>query len=387
MKKLTLFASAIVAVLAVSSCSNDELEPIVEKKGTPLSITVSSIGDTRGANVVTSGLQHLNLTAKQGTTTWANDVTFNYAKSVWTGEANWPTEDKTTASNFYVISENATGTKSYSTTNVTNYLTSGTTFNYTVPVPVFAGSGATMTETAQPDLLVATASQAEGDGPLALELEHALANIQIKAALPTKYYNAGWATTKVPAGSIYKIKKITIKNLFTSGTYDYANTTSPWATTGDRSNIEILFSEPITITAVDPEESGSNKIKESAYVTLVGPNAAIRVIPQTIAVWTPSTTTVASITNQTYMEVDAFCFKSASKDDDGFYNDDSYFNAEPTSEMNPSDDEYFTKVYIPIKITGNEFKYNTNHTFKINLINSYKANGSRALQGIQIVGG
>lgn len=389
MKKLTLFATALAAVFAVSSCSNDELEPIVEKKGTPLSITVSS---TRGANTATDDLTSLNLTAIQNgaSTPWADNVKFTKS-GTWstTGTANWPTTNMETASKFYVISENATGATSYSTTNVTDYLTSGTTFNYTVPDPAFSGSP--ITETAQPDLLVATAEQTEGN--VALELQHALANIQIKAALPTKFYNAGWATTKVPVGSIYKIKKITIKNLFTSGTYDYANTTTPWSTTGSRTDIEIALPTPITVTAVDPtpnlEQSDPNygKIKEDAYVTIVGEDARIRVIPQNISVWTPSTTTpVSSITNETYMEVEAFCFKSDSKDDDGFYDSDAYFNTEPTSEMNPSDDEYFMTVYIPIKISGNAFKPNTNHTFKINLINTYKANGNRALQGIQIVG-
>ncbi len=392
MKKLTIIASAIVAVLAASSCSNDELEPIVEKKGTPLSITVSSIGDTRGANVVTSGLQHLNLTAKQGTTTWANDVTFNYASSVWTGEATWPTEDKTTASNFYVISENATGTKSYSTTNVTNYLTSGTTFNYTVPDPVFAGSGATMTETAQPDLLVATASQAEGDGPLALELEHALANIQIKAVFPAENYSGGtWGAAidldQTP-DAFYRIYKIIIHNIYKSGQFDYSNMAStPWAAANlsNKGDIEIDFSSnPIDIPCVSVENEGST-IPADKYTTIIPADAAIRVIPQAITTWgaNHSSNVALDETSDTYLELIAF----AAQSELDWIEEDEYFDTAfwCNNEDYTNESDLGTSVFVPIKLTNNALGYNTNHTFKINLLkSSYYGTGEYALDGISI---
>jgi hypothetical protein len=333
----------------------------------------------------------LNLTAIQnGTSTpWADNVKFT-KNGTWstTGTANWPTTNTSTASKFYVISENATGATSYSTANVTNYLTSGTTFNYTVPDPTFSGSP--ITETAQPDLLVATAEQTEGN--VALELEHALANIQIKAVFPAENYSGGaWGAAidlSTTPNAFYRIYKIIIHNIYKSGQFDYSNMAStPWAAANlsNKGDIEIDFSSnPIDIPCVSVENEGST-IPADKYTTIIPADAAIRVIPQAITTWgaNHSSNVALDETSDTYLELIAFAAQGELDwiEEDEYFDTSFWFNNEDYTD----ESDLAVSVYVPIKLTNNAFGFNTNHTFKINLLkSSYYATGVYALNGISI---
>jgi hypothetical protein len=162
---------------------------------------------------------------------------------------------------------------------------------------------------------------------------------------------------------------------------------TPWAAANlsNKGDIEIDFSSnPIDIPCVSVENEGST-IPADKYTTIIPADAAIRVIPQAITTWgaNHSSNVALDETSDTYLELIAFAAQGELDwiQEDEYFDTSFWFNNEDYTD----ESDLAVSVYVPIKLTNNAFGFNTNHTFKINLLkSSYYATGVYALNGISI---
>ena len=386
-KKIVLFGAALTALVMFNSCSNeDELAQAAKPavKGTPFMVNVVNEDGTTRATLIDGGtlnsfkLYGKNTSLVSDAQMWVDGNVFKLNGSAWTSyDANgtattsltWPVDGDnhalTTETQFWAVSDNSdagvtvgttAGTSSITENNIAtsqsfvyNFLTGdGETLQY--------GSRTTNTTkiddivvdlTKQSDLLVASASQTEGDdGQLTLAFRHALSSLAIQARF-TSHENG--AST----GGINDDEEITIywlrihglkgKAKFTyNDTYD-ANTkrwgTSPWTETTTDVVYEYNFGDDgITITE---QNHTSGEIAKTSLVA----HTNMLVIPQSFTPWAGKGHDLA----------------------------DCYVEMSVKSTTGISRRNY---VYLPLTIpsTSNEFLTGKKHTITLNL--NYIVNAS-----------
>ena len=265
MKKLTLFASAIVAVLAVSSCSNDELTTVETPtvKGVPFTVNVVNNGEgsgaTRGTDIAT--ITNFKLNATYNSVNWIQNYNFSKPADSWVTEdvdnLTWPTTVGTQTHTFYAVCDNTTTPPD---------ITAGK-FNYTVPATIAA----------QKDLLVAAVTDAPNETPVELTFKHALALLKVKVGFDVNALDGGANDIQVV------VKKITFYNVATSGEFDYSKMNSddgPWTVSGTP-NYQDITIELATPLVLDPVDGTAN------FETITSEDNRIFVLPHKPVAWEP----------------------------------------------------------------------------------------------------
>ena len=374
MKKLTLFATALAAVFAVSSCSNDELSELNQApKGKPFVINVANNDGTRGVDI--TAVSKFNLSGTYGTTNWIPNYLFTKPEDAWvaTGHTDlaWPTAAQVgeNTHTFYATCDNTTTPPT---------ITDGT-FDYTVPAAIAD----------QKDLLVAAVTGAVNETPVALTFKHALSSVKFKIGFD------GSKTTGSTASMRFAVNKITLYNIATNGSFNFANyATTPWTVseTPGLVNYVIEFETPFVFTA--SANNNSFGAVTDAYI-----DADIYVLPQVVTPWTGNNST--SLSNSyigfSFQAYDAYDWVS---DDNQYYDDteDDEYNFDYYQSMDgkldadhykedkaislyapsalaaavvtlsdlqsrPAATQY-EEVYLPLKMT-NGFGFNKTNTLRI----------------------
>ena len=274
MKKLTKFLSysAIIAsAVFIVSCSDDVVDSNTTKdSGIPFRVNASvNNSGTRASDITT--LKNFQIWGFTGDATnelaGVNCTLASGGGYVPATTVNWP--DANTSYTFYAVSNN---TKTLSS-NISNNDIAGSShsFDYTMPYTVVDGKNV-VTIASQEDLLAAAASGKSTTG-VTLPFDHILSagNIHLKLTPSNTYH--GQSTTTHYMFAI-KINKITIHNVYISGTYNAV--TNLWNTSSgvlgdyviDFSDNPLLIQTPYNVN-VDLPITTSN----------------LMFIPQTVSYW------------------------------------------------------------------------------------------------------
>ncbi len=325
MKKLTIIASAIVAVLAVSSCSNDEQATVETPtvKGVPFTVNVVNNGEgsgaTRGTDIST--ITNFKLNATYNSVNWIPNYKFSKPADSWVtadvDNLTWPATVGSETHTFYAVCDNTTTPPD---------ITAGK-FDYTVPATIAA----------QKDLLVAAVTDAPNETPVELTFKHALASLKIRVGFDASALSEG--------NDIHiKVKKITLYNIATSGTFDFSNmNTNPWTVseTPNMQDIVIELDEPLALIPVDPTDGEGKDFSVFAEFK-VDDATRIFVLPHKPAIWDADNTSLDK-TNDSYIGVTCQLYEYTGGDagnECGF--DEDEYNAIETDEDKA---EYMSGLY------------------------------------------
>jgi len=393
MKKiLVMSALAAVSTAFVACSSEDDLAqqaPVVpEVKGTPFKVNLQStradLSKTTTANLSTFQLYGIQQTTPKSC--WMDNVQFTKSGSDWGSTANptWPTDNKSTATNFYGFSDGVTdgvpvGLTPSITADAQSFAftlgdgESSTQYWSTVSLPqalrnnqksvatVFKDgkyfvygsdtkptSDYTEVTSSLPDLLVtqATATESDNNGTVSLNFGHTLSTVTVKAYLVS---SAQWPTTYT-----FCIDWIRIRGLYTSGTYTYG---SGW-TFDSNSDLKVAYEKswgedsPITIPCLDVTTYDTTAKAEAAATTLVN-KGEFMIIPQEFTTWTSTgvqgTATSLNTSTETKCYIELY----------------GYVHRQSTS-----DNFRGTDKVLPLVIKGTapaEFKAGHNHTIMLDL--------------------
>jgi hypothetical protein len=333
MKKLTLFATALAAVFAASSCSNDDslAELNQAPKGKPFVINVANNDGTRGADI--TAVSKFNLSGTYGTTNWIPNYLFTKPEDAWvaTGHTDlaWPTAAQVgeNTHTFYATCDNTTTPPT---------ITDGT-FDYTVPAAIAD----------QKDLLVAAVTDVaneNGGEPLALTFKHALASLKIRVGFDASALSEG--------NDIHiKVKKITLYNIATSGTFDFSNmNTNPWTVseTPNMQDIVIELDEPLALIPVDPTDGEGKDFSVFAEFK-VDDATRIFVLPHKPAIWDADNTSLDK-TNDSYIGVTCQLYEYTGGDagNECGFDEDDYNALESDEEKADYMSALYNDVYIDV---------------------------------------
>ncbi len=250
----------------------------------------------------------------------------------------------------------------------------------TYTVPSIAGN--------QKDLLISSvrdSKQKDNYGAIILGFKHALANV----TLQLRYDGTGTgkqsdSQTSISEGYKYGIDTITFHNIYTTGTYSFAD--SAWTTSGSPVDIKIVYgqSNPLILTA------GST----TTYNDLVAGDSSIMIIPQTVNVADVSTSGFTTGTNS-YIEIHGICWNPNKTVKIGTTN----YKLNTRTPFNATG-SYYTNLATILQqagiiwdysknrcITGlyfafpNDFKfeYNKKYNIRLNVYKGYYADGTSAL--------
>lgn len=262
MKNLLYIAAIAATAVGFTSCSsNEDLNDAVKDSGVPFKVTASA-PTTRATDLTSSNFTNFQLYAFEGTNEWISGARFtknpSWAPFNVNETYNWPHAGVT--SKFYAVSENGT---EMSSAFAVNDIANTQSFTYTVPTTVAN----------QKDLLIASAEGMSTDAKVSLEFKHALAAANLKFTI-TPTYTAYTGTTYSTYRLHAKIKSITFNNVYTSGTYSFAN--SAWNNLATKGSYTIGFNTPIEI---DTKASAITPTTITVDLSNIG---SIMFIPQTI---------------------------------------------------------------------------------------------------------
>ncbi|MBQ8713502.1 MAG: hypothetical protein IJ551_11890 [Prevotella sp.] len=398
MRKFVFYAAALAAMITVTSCSSDDdvvatapAEPLPQ--GTPLSVRVVD-GTTRAdlSKTTTEGLASFKLYGIQQTSPttnfWLDGAIFNGGNTAgWTCTSNptWPTDNKETATSFYgyadgstidgevtgltpsiasdaqsfhfTLGEGESSTQYWSVPTLptalrNNQKSVATVFKHgkyntlqNLSTQTWSVASSENIDNNLPDLLVTddNSSAVEGtDGKLNLTFNHALSSLVIKAYLVS-------STNLLPTYT-FCLEWIRVRNLYTSGTYTFGTGWTFDSNTDKKIAYEKSWGEgtPKTIKVQDAAVATSkDKIK---LTTLVGPGEFM-VIPQTYESYTSTgdQNTATAINPDTEQK----CFIE-------LY---GYVTTNAAGNKNFTSNDKF----LPLTITGLEFKPGKQHTIVLDL--------------------
>ena len=387
MKKKILFLSALVAAsTAFIGCSSDEnlaevpevVEPVVEEPtptASPFTFNVgmnngtftgnapaapqlgldieeitraATVGDANpftldGAGFTLYGFQEPEknggevIEGQEHGMFFEDGVPFTYDGSEWTASANWPSHADTGEEPnivkhplqdcyFYALSYAGKPTSTITSGGPTLIDPTGPTnnavsFTYTLPFDEETTSAFNLNK--QEDLLVASDLTGKKSGTVDLGFSHALANLEIKAILPSegyttddggKYDNA--ESPRIENNYFIYIKSITVHNLPASGDYTYGAET-PWTPRSGKKDAVISWEKGIVIPAVPysatittPGNDGTPELKatrlaaeHALYKSIATGDASIMMIPHTA---TAASENFSSDEDNIYIEVNCF---------------------------------------------------------------------------------
>lgn len=318
MKKLLVLSALVAISAAFVACSNEndlvqQKPDVPEVKGTPFSVSIQNGTDTRatlynadawngGNDTYVNAFKLYGLQA-DASDPWLNNVVFTRTAkdAAWTADRDattaslstapaWPTTNKTKATTFYGITDNAIGTGTTAAiAGISAWMSTPGSFVYTQPT----ATGYTWDTENEPyvfdevnnsyikaseltDMMVATTEKNEEEttsGVLPLEFKHLLAGLSIKLKFKSDDAKSADAAAYINA--------VMVRGLYTAGTYTFGTGWSDLS--GDGICYYKSFDTPILIEA-EAEASTSDP------VSLVGAGEWL-VIPQTTTPWDETTDT------------------------------------------------------------------------------------------------
>ena len=300
MKKLTLFATALAAVFAASSCSSDdslaELTTPQVEKGLPLKVVVTNNDeagdDTRGVDI--TAINSYKMTAVYNTNdAWFKNVAFSKVDNVWTPapEQYWSTDAGVTSAQFYAVSTDDGGTAVAAPT-----IGDDLTFSWTSSTAIADQKDLMIGRSVVIDGETKTPSAIDKGETVNLNFTHGLTKVVLKpyALCSTVAGNVSVPVEGATAwfnnnggGMVGKIKSIEICNVPTDGTYDFS--TGEW-TPGTTFGNYVVFDAENVEDAINLQSCVTTKISDvSTNVTAVAHNP-LYMIPQTLNSWTSHAT-------------------------------------------------------------------------------------------------
>ena len=265
---------------------------------------------------------------------WTGAKPYSRTSGVWGGAGDWPSTSG--ACYFYALSYAGSNTASGNVTDEPDGDSfDAVSFDYELP-----NSSGALTLASQEDLLVAHSVTKTGDtygtdlvgqtsGDVNLNFSHALANLEIKAIMPTEGYDEDSDNGKYDENlSVFGkdcfmyIKSITIHNLPIGGTYTYG-APNPWAANTTKANAVISFPKGKYLAPKSYNDDyygstgqstgvatyyGSDNARKAAehalYDDIATGDASIMIIPHSTSIFTPSSTdTFTDEEDAIYVEV------------------------------------------------------------------------------------
>lgn len=282
--------------------------------------------------------------------------------SKWdSGGANWPTNSPLEKCYFYALSYAGKDATELAATNVTSdpYGSANDAVSFGYSFPVDAETGAFDLDK-QEDLLVASDLTGKKSGDVDLTFSHALANLEIKAIMPTEKrveegtgYKYESAESVAPFGKdcVMYIKSITIHNLPTSGTYTYGATT-PWAPGTSKGDVVItwptgFYLEPVSFVdaGLDADEEDGTRIpkERNLYKEIATGDASIMMIPHSYSVCDAN---FSSEESAIFIEVNYCVAQVTTEEDPADFTDNGQFTIikQLFADMQGSDDWNFNST-------------------------------------------
>ena len=361
MKKIIMLSAVMAAVsTAFVACSSDD-DLVSQTKGSeitdtkcPFNFVVSMNNGTytrgeQGAEIVEANdmievtrataltenpfetiNNGFNLYGFNGTGMMWDTKAYTLTSGGWSGGGQWPGNDG--ACYFYALSNaGASFPDNPTSTNLKNHPSIPTVLNsngydevsFVYELPLVEGK-TYFDGTKQEDLLVAENMNGISSGDVALEFSHALANLEVKIALPGDGFDASNEQysesfdERVNFSYFMYVKSITIHNLPVSGTYTFGN---GWTESSSKGNIEISyptgriiysksFGAVATAKGADLSAFAADASVQRAferkwcYEDVFSGDASMMLIPHTTTEW--DVTGSLSPASDTYIEINGF---------------------------------------------------------------------------------
>jgi hypothetical protein len=323
MKKLTLFATALAAVFAASSCSSDdtlaELTPTPEVQGIPLTISVLN-DNTRGEDI--TAISSYNMTAVYNTNAaWFKNIAFTKTNNVWGSDPaqTWSTSDAVTSAQFYAVSTNG---------NDAPEIGDDLTFSWTSPTTTADQKDLMIGRSVVVDGETKTPSAIDKGETVKLDFTHGLCKVEVIPYVLCYARTGAKSKCANPNGATGKVRKIVLHNISSKGSYSFV--TGAWTASevsGDLVDYTINFDPAIDIQSI-------TKSAEENSLT-VPTQDPLYIIPQTVTSWSTHITktaaarkTFAQEPNSSYVEIECVVGLNQSLIDLDTYDAEDYEDAD-----------------------------------------------------------